>query len=280
MGSHFANVSNDRSLVAKGIVFWLFAMLVTLTRIANADVIVLANRTATSIQFQFQPLVGETQVVSLPSGESTPMFLDGRANLLFNTQSGAKRYQLDSNSAYYFGRGPGGRVDLQKIGLGEDATTMRGRSLPGSASRAPIATIPVKMFVDEEEPSRQAYWERRPRRRIESASEILEKHCRVRFRVTAVGTWNSDNATNDFNASLGEFEREAVPAPAQLAIGFTSQWRWSAAGPTWPARADHCIRTFSCVKDRRKSASRKNSNSWCTSWDISWVRPTVRSGTA
>ncbi len=207
---------------ARWAVTWLLAVLTTCT--ANADVIVLANRMATSIQFQFQPVVGETQVVSLPSGESTPMFVDGRASLLFNTQSGAKRYQLDANCAYYFGRGPGGRVDLQKIGLGEDATTMRGRSLPGSASRAPIATIPVKVFVDEEEPSRQAYWERRARRRIESASDILEKHCRVRFRVTAVGSWNSDNATTDFIASLGEFEREADPAPAQLAIGFTSQW--------------------------------------------------------
>jgi hypothetical protein len=201
---------------------WLLAALANCA--ANADVIVLANRTAISIQFQFQPLVGEAQVVSLPSGESMPMFLDGRANLLFNTQSGSKRYQLDANCAYYFGRGAGGRVDLQKIGLGEDATTMRGRSLPGSAGRAPIATIPVRVFVDEEEPSRQAYWERRARRRIERASEILEKHCRVRFNVTSVGTWNSDNATTDFIASLSEFERETDPAPAQLAIGFTSQW--------------------------------------------------------
>ena len=152
------------------------------------------------------------------------MFVDGRANLSFNTQGGAKRYQLDRELRVLLRPRRGGRIDLQKIGLGEDATTMRGRSLPGSASRAPIATIPVKIFVDEEEPGRQAYWERRLRRRIESASDILEKYCRVRFRVTAVGTWNSDNATNDFIASLGEFEREANPAPAQLAIGFTSQW--------------------------------------------------------
>src|SRR5688572_8648534 len=191
----------------------LLATLATGT--VNADVIVLANRTATSLQFQFQPILGEAQVVSLPSGESIPMFLEGGANLLFNSRNGSKRYQLDPNCAYWFGRGEGGRVDLQKIGLGEDASTMRGRSLPGSASRAPIATIPVKVFVDEEEPGLPAYWERRARRRIESASDILEKHCRVRFRVTAVGTWNSDNATNDFLASLAEFERETDPAPAE-----------------------------------------------------------------
>jgi hypothetical protein len=52
----------------------------------------------------------------------------------------------------------------------------------------------------------------------------MEKYCRVGLGVVAVGTWNSDNATNDFIASLVEFEREVPPSPARLAIGFTSQW--------------------------------------------------------
>jgi hypothetical protein len=52
----------------------------------------------------------------------------------------------------------------------------------------------------------------------------LEQYCRVGLRVVAVDTWNSDNATNDFIASLGEFEREVKPFPGRLAIGFTSQW--------------------------------------------------------
>jgi hypothetical protein len=191
---------------------------------ASADVIVLANRTGGTLPVRFAPITGQAQQLVLPAGEVVPMFLDGRAHLTFAATGDSKSYLLDANCAYYFGRGPGGRIDLQQIGLGEDDSTRSGRSLPGSGSRAPTATISVKILVDEEEPGRQVIWERRLRRRIETASEILEKHCRIGLRVVAVGTWNSDNDTKDFVASLSEFEREVQPAPARLAIGFTSQW--------------------------------------------------------
>ena len=62
------------------------------------------------------------------------------------------------------------------------------------------------------------------RRRIAAASAILEQTCRVQLKVVAVGTWNSDNRTTDFTASLSEFEREMKPYPARVAIGFTSQF--------------------------------------------------------
>jgi hypothetical protein len=186
---------------------------------------VLANRTDRPLPVRFMPVAGQAQNLNLPPGEVVPMFLDGAADLGFSSPGGPKRYKLDPNCAYYFGRTQDGRIDLQKIGLGESKGSTTSRSLPGSASRTPTAVIPVKILVDEEEPGRQVLWERRLRRRIETASAILEKHCRVGLRVVAVDTWNSDNRTNDFIASLGEFEREVQPAPARLAIGFTSQWQ-------------------------------------------------------
>jgi hypothetical protein len=192
---------------------------------ARGDVIVLANRTGDPLTVRFMPLAGQAEQVALAPGDVTPMFVDGAANVAFGPAAGQRRYLVDPNCAYYFGRRRDGQMDLQKIGLGEDATTAGGRELPGSASRAPTITIPVKILVDEEEPGRQALWERRLRRRIEAASEILEKYCRVGLRVVAVDTWNSDNATNDFIASLIEFEREVKPFPGRLAIGFTSQWQ-------------------------------------------------------
>jgi hypothetical protein len=191
---------------------------------AIGDVIVLANRTGAPLTVRFMPLAGQAEQLTLASGDVLPMFVDGAANVAFGPAAGARRYLADPNCAYFFGRRRDGQIDLHKIGLGEDATTAGGRELPGSASRAPAITIPVKILVDEEEPGRQAMWERRLRRRIESASEILEKYCRVGLRVVAVDTWNSDNNTNDFIASLVEFEREVQPAPGRLAIGFTSQW--------------------------------------------------------
>jgi hypothetical protein len=192
--------------------------------LATADVIVLANRTGGSLPVQFEPVAGVAQRLDLPDGEVMPFFVDGRAHVSFAATGRHARYLLDANCAYFFGRGPSGQIDLQQIGLGEEESTSRSSKLPGSAGGATTATITVKILVDEEEPGRQITWERRLRRRVEAASDILEKHCRINLRVVAVGEWNSDNGTNDFVASLTEFEQEAKPAPARLAIGFTSQW--------------------------------------------------------
>ncbi len=204
----------------------LFALfLVTRGGIARADVVVLANRTGRALPLRFTPVSGQAQLLTLPVGENMPLYLDGKANVSFSSPGGTKNYLLDANCAYFFGRSNDGRIDMQKIGLGEDGTLTEGHTLPGTASRAPTALITVKILVDEEEPGRQVVWEQRLRRRVEAASAVFEKYFQTKFQVVAVGTWNSDNATNDFNAALSEFEREVNPAPARLAIGFTSQWK-------------------------------------------------------
>ncbi len=202
----------------------LFVQFAVASRSARADVIVLANRLDRSLQIRFAPTNGAAQQLTLPVGDVVPLFVDGKARVEFSTPGNAKRYSLDANCAYYFGRALDGRIDLQKIGLGEDGTALTGRRLPGKAI-GPAATITVKICVDEEEPARRAYWERRLRRRIETASAILEKFCGVKLDVVATEVWNSDNATNDLIQSLGEFEREVSPAPARVAIGFSSQYQ-------------------------------------------------------
>jgi hypothetical protein len=161
----------------------------------QGDVIVLANRTGAQLPVRFQPSAGTAQQLTLPIGAVVPMFLDGQAHVEFASPGSPKRYELDANCAYFFGRSGRGGVDMQKIGLGEEAGTARGRKLPGSALRAPSATITVKIFVDEEEPARQVHWERRLRARVDAASAILEQYCRVGLRVVSVGRWNSDNDT-------------------------------------------------------------------------------------
>ena len=140
-----------------------------------------------------------------------------------------------------------GRIDLQKIGLGEDGTAAEGRSCPESASRAPKISIPVKILVDEEEPGRPGIWEQRLRRRVEAASAIFEKNFRVGFHVAAIGTWKSDNSITDFFDALAEFEQKVDPSPAKIAIGFTSQWsmargRIHMAGTRGPLHAHILVR--------------------------------------
>lgn len=211
-----------RWLLAAGLTNLFLASLLHLP--AAADVIVLANRAGGTVQVRFEPVTGQAQQVALPLNDVVPLFVDGRAHVSFSSSGNTKRYLLDANSAYFFGRGSDGRMDLQKIGFGDSPSLGNGRPLPGSASRPTQATITVKILVDEEEPARQVIWERRLRRRVEAASEILEKYSRVGLRVVAVDTWNSDNDTHDFEAALAEFEREVKPAPAQVALGFTSQW--------------------------------------------------------
>jgi hypothetical protein len=203
----------------------LLAAALLIVESAVADVIVLANRTLNAIPVEVKPTAAAAQRLTLASGDSAPVFVDGRATVLFASREGVRSYLVDANTAHYFGQTAAGRLDLQQIGLGEDKSTAQGRTLPGRAASAPIATIAVKILVDEEEPARQLHWERRLRARVEAASAVLEKHAGVRLKVVAVGNWDSDDATNDFFASLGEFERDVKPFPAQLAIGFTSQYQ-------------------------------------------------------
>ena len=59
---------------------------------------------------------------------------------------------------------------------------------------------------------------------IAKASEILAAHGGPRLKVVAFGTWDSDDRTTTSSQSLREFEQEVSPAPAQVAIGFSSQY--------------------------------------------------------
>lgn len=92
-------------------------------------------------------------------------------------------------------------------------------ALPGTK------TIAVRIFVDEEEPRRDEFWKETLGRRLDRASTILGGYGSIRFSVTKFGFWDSDDGIHDFPSSLKEFEAETDPRPAELAIGFTSQYR-------------------------------------------------------
>ena len=117
-----------------------------------------------------------------------------------------------------------------------------------AAPRAGLGeTIYVKLLVDEEEPAVQQRWQKRLQRRLQAASEIIHKYCDVQFAVAAYDTWKSDNRINEFSRSLQEFESNVRPQPAQIAIGFTSQFQFkrgrnSLGGTRGPMRAHILIR--------------------------------------
>ena len=86
-------------------------------------------------------------------------------------------------------------------------------------------TIYVKILVDEEEPTSQRAWQQRLAGRLYQASDVISKYCGLRFAASCFGTWDSDDGIHDLSRSLREFESEVTPSPAQMAVGFTSQYR-------------------------------------------------------
>src|SRR4051812_42835463 len=93
-----------RLMCRRAIIFGLL-LSAMLQPFARADVIVLANRTGRELSVRFMPVAGQAQPLVLPIDETVPLFLDGKANISFSARVGPGQYLLDSNCAYYFGRG-------------------------------------------------------------------------------------------------------------------------------------------------------------------------------
>jgi hypothetical protein len=113
---------------------------------------------------------------------------------------------------------------LARIPLGETPgrpwTAAEGREF----AERDAGVIDVKIFVDDDELRARPAWEPALRQRLATASAHFESTAGVQFRIVAIDLWDSNDLELDFNRSLDEFEREASPGPAQLAIGFSSQY--------------------------------------------------------
>lgn len=89
---------------------------------------------------------------------------------------------------------------------------------------ARVATVTVKICVDDEEAARDEIWKKRIGDRLAAASTITEKTAGVRFQAVEFTRWDSDDAIHDFSRTLGEFEKEVASDRARLIIGFSSQY--------------------------------------------------------
>ena len=116
-----------------------------------------------------------------------------------------------------------------------------------SSASPKLYPIYVKILVDEEEPTSSSEWQRRLGERVRQASGVISKYCDLRFVPYRFATWKSDDRINDFGRSLREFESEVSYDPAQIAIGFSSQYRFqsgrnSAGGTRGPLNPHILIR--------------------------------------
>jgi len=152
--------------------------------------------------------------------------------------SGIGAYDLNAYGVYYIGPTRAGRVELREIDLGIAPAATSNRDvvgaladvagpdvLGGSEEREKRRTISVALYVDEDEPAVEQLWQRRLQQRIAAASQIFERSCGLKLAVRSYGSWKSNDAVDDFELSLREFEAEVRPKDARLAIGFTSQYQ-------------------------------------------------------
>ena len=203
----------------------LAAVATNLEEPCAASVAVLANRTAAPVSFQAVLDNQRVQNVTLEPGDSRPLLAESGVSIKANIGGKLQEIALDPDCAYFIGKASDdGPLGLVKIGLGETGSRVWQPLSPGAIELRDAGVINVKVLVDDDEVRPRAVWERVIRERIAKASAVLEAHCGVTLRITAVDVWDSDDAQIDFSQSMSEFEREVLPAPAQIAIGFSSQY--------------------------------------------------------
>jgi hypothetical protein len=200
------------------------AVLASTPSILPASVIVVSNRTDAVLSLELTA-DGKLSQETLKPAETKALRATGPVTL--RSKQLLTGYVLDPLGAYYIASDNEKRFVVGQIELPirNDLKALVATRTPQGDGLKATATIPIKLFVDEEEPTRQHVWEKRLRSRIAAASEILKSHCFVELQVVAVGKWDSDDKTTEFEQSLAEFERETEAGEARLAIGFTSQFQ-------------------------------------------------------
>ncbi|MDC0936074.1 hypothetical protein OAS39_07290, partial [Pirellulales bacterium] len=205
---------------------WLAALVMAMTLCATShgEVAVISNRTEQAAMVTTQPGEGIGVEVRLPPGETQSFFFTGRFELVVSQGGSRAQVSVTPGRAYYIARREvDGAVTVEQIGLGERGPALRLGDAGPSASEPSV--IPVKLLLDEDEPTRRDLWEPRLRERLEVASEVFALHAGIRFRVVSIERWDSNDRIREFEKTLREFEREVDPAPARVAIGFSSQYR-------------------------------------------------------
>lgn len=203
------------ALIAAVILSWTFAN-------ARADVIVLANRTQEPVQVHVV-LEKLQRNLTIPAARQAILPARGSCEVLYDVGGDLIRYQLDTNSVYFFTLDKKGWLDLRQVDLGESNSITEAESSGARPARVPVAELSVKVLVDQYEPTPREVWEKRLRRRMDRVSKILMQHCGLKLKVVAVGTWNSGDKPLGFRQALNDFRQQVDPHPGCLAIGFTGR---------------------------------------------------------
>jgi hypothetical protein len=242
---------------------FLFVLALTDGR-AQADMVVVANRTQKKVEFREIHENSASKAQALTAGDSMSLAARGRLTIEFTDDGATRQFNLRGNRAYFFYREKGSlRLNLRQIGFGGEQGAAADAGEPQTDGEEPqrpdasrreagsdLLTIRVKLLADEEERATRSRWEDRLRQRLAKVSAMYERAARVRFEATAIEVWKSDDRLADFEESLRDFEQKVAAQPANLAIGFTSQYeiptgRTTLGGTHGPLRSHILIREWS-----------------------------------
>src|SRR5271157_5599143 len=166
----------------------------------SAGVVVVQNWTTAKISFTARGSDGQqTRYVLIPT-DIAAIPSDGPVTLTLGESPNELTHEAAVNSVHYLGvrEGKPELVHLRLPGIDDKPEAAAKQPSPGQAPAAqprpaqavaPVYKIPVAILVDNAELRSRAVWEKKLRKRLEDASDIFEHHCRVRFEVVAVGTW-------------------------------------------------------------------------------------------
>jgi len=211
----------------------LVAVIVAAGNAGAAPPVIIANRTNSKVVFDVIDMHNKVQPQALAPGDLLSTDTVTVATVRYTVKGTNRDVQLADNTINYFVVDKAGALELARVTLVQtstpppDANKPRAALTPAAGTAVPAIkplVIPVKVLVDDDERSARNVWRGRLTRRIQAASDLLEKYCHARLEIVSFGEWVSDNRITDFNASLAEFEHKVALDKARIAIGFTSQY--------------------------------------------------------
>ena len=192
----------------------------------QAAVVVLANRTAEDVRFTVVVAAGDSRPYTLAKGDVMALPLPHGVEVVFSAAGTRHQCRTRLNVIYCF-VGEAKTLRLNQIGF-KGSWQQPDKADAGKATEATdekpakiVLKVPVKILVDQAEPTVQNVWEKRLRQRVADASDILERYCRVKLDVVEVGTWESDEKLAKLSELLGDFRSKVAPRKARLVLGFT-----------------------------------------------------------
>ncbi len=228
-----------RAVVLRAVLGCAVLLVGFIPRCAVAEVVVVANHTQRLVSFVAAIGAGPTRAYKVDAGDLVPLACQPgeQVRLGFESDGQRRAYALAANTLYCFRHAAESEIlDLEEIALfnrpadnGEPAAARKPNersdtAKPGEKSSPVFTKVKVKLLVDDDEKAVRAIWEDRLRLRVANASKILEKYAGISLEVVECDTWVTDNAVQDFGQTLLKFEANVRPDPADIAIGFSSQF--------------------------------------------------------